>query len=225
MGLEDWERNMETVVTSFSMSMAWSFFFGTRWSLSMWGKVWNGNQMLLAEAIAVVISVSCFLVIFALDKIKDAEWTGAKTDACIGQIISAIGILVGFSWEQTFDASVSALASRSHDPVGVKLLLGVCSAILVVPAWRFYMLPMIVHEGWRYGFVGNHVSKYMDAKDPKAMEHFYKQLEHLIVGHPQKMIDKHPEKFKKRDPTIKKQICDLLKEELKTLEKEVAVQG
>ena len=47
-----------------------------------------------------------------LDKLADAEATGKFTDEIIKHLIGSVGILVGFSWEQSFDCSVGPGAPR-----------------------------------------------------------------------------------------------------------------
>merc|ERR1712176_1023910 len=86
--------------------------------------------------------IACFSVIF-LDKIDDfhAGSEDSKAGArAIQEIITALGILVGFSWEHCFEGSVGAVASLTDHPRITKLVLGCLVTILVVPAWRRYVL-------------------------------------------------------------------------------------
>merc|ERR1711959_175297 len=69
--------------------------------------------------------------------------------------MSAMSLLIGFGWEQCFDDSVSALASNAPsgvilNPHTTRLALTFFCAGLLVPAWKWYMLPYIVAKGWRY---------------------------------------------------------------------------
>merc|ERR1711957_902014 len=86
--------------------------------------------------------VACFVVIF-LDKIDDFHAGSEDSQAgarAIQQIITALGILVGFSWEHCFEGSVGAVAGLTDHPRITKLVLGCLVTILVVPAWRKYVL-------------------------------------------------------------------------------------
>jgi len=146
------ERNFGMTTAVVSMSMAWCVFFSVRWYLNTY-IVFMSDPMLLNICLALLLSLSCFSVIFVLDKIADAEWTGDAADDAIRQIIGGIGILVGFAWEQCFDVAVASMASVSPDPHLAKAVLAVFCVGIIVPAWRWYLLPMVVQGGWKCGFV------------------------------------------------------------------------
>lgn len=211
------ERQLDQVVATFAMGMAWSYFYSTKWSLGALPVAWNSNTTLLTLVEAVVVSAICFSFIFVLDKLADAEWTSERVDDCIRAVISAIGILVGFSWEQTFDASVAALASQTDSPTIMKLVLAIACAVIVVPAWKNYMLPVIVHKGWRFGFIAVHATQYVDGalkdhadsngEDSKALDKYFENLKHLTTGH----------KLHNTDKKLKQAIRDLLFEQLRDL--------
>merc|ERR1719311_1701762 len=191
--------------------MAWSFFYSSKWALaSLPG--WMGDTTLLALVLAVSVSVVAFFFIFILDKLADADWTPESVDKMIVEIIGALGIQVGFAWEQTFDASVAALASHTGSPVLMKLVLGMICAFFIVPAWKNYMLPMIIEEGWRYGFIATRVTRYMDEDDDETMRHYYDQLKHLLTGH-KKHADNNVEAL-----DLKNKLIDLIKAQIASLE-------
>lgn len=59
------------------------------------------------------------------------------------KMITALGILIGFSWEQCFDTAVAVVAAggKAHVPPAVsKLVMSVALVFLVFPAWRLYIL-------------------------------------------------------------------------------------
>ncbi|CAE8610629.1 unnamed protein product, partial [Polarella glacialis] len=60
-------------------------------------------------------------------------------------IIKAMAILVGFSWEQAFDASVEKTCEHSTTlpPAWAKLILAALMVGMVLPGWRFYILPQV----------------------------------------------------------------------------------
>lgn len=80
-------------------------------------------------------------------------------------VIDANGILVGFAWERCFDVAVldlakevsqktknSAISAESIEGI-TRVILAVFCAGLIVPAWRWYILPMFTENGWRTGVV------------------------------------------------------------------------
>lgn len=149
-------RIKETMTVATMMSFAWSFFFGMRWFLA--SLRFSEEPMQLGLALALTISFISFGSIRGLDCLADLDSTGPKADRIIWKIIAAIGVLIGFAWEQCFDAAVSSIASRSSSPSIVKLALAIFCVVLIVPAWRLYILPMVVRKGWLSGFViqGHH---------------------------------------------------------------------
>merc|ERR1712130_939009 len=97
------------------------------------------------------------------------------------QIMFAIGLAVGFAWEQCFDKSVDSVAEATEDsklflvnPATTKVALAIGCAGLLVPAWRMYILPFVHHQGWQYGWGVNLVDKYCkkveDADDDENAE-------------------------------------------------------
>merc|ERR1712217_994301 len=87
-------------------------------------------------------AVALFFVIF-LDKVDDSHKGTEDSRAgasAIQQIITALGILVGFSWEHCFEGSVAAVAGLTSHPRITKLALAISVTMLVVPAWRKYIL-------------------------------------------------------------------------------------
>eukprot|EP00435_Cladocopium_sp_Y103_P075290 s14_g56.t1 len=64
----------------------------------------------------------------------------------------AIGVLIGFAWERCFDVAVDETAEREASegilpPSLVKVVLALMLATLVVPAWRWYILPVVRELG------------------------------------------------------------------------------
>merc|ERR1719281_844700 len=107
------------------------------------------------------MALVCLPLIMVLDNLADLRCTGRVIDKVIKQIITANGLLVGFSWEQSFDASVSAIASRSASPEATKFCLACFCGLLVLPAWVKFMLPMSIQGGWRFGFIPENATKHL----------------------------------------------------------------
>jgi len=185
------ERFYETASVIAIMSFAWCFFFGARMIFGSFPMLAENMQLNLA--IALVLSAISFSCIRLLDKAADADWSGPKVDNFIVKIIGAFGILVGFAWEQCFDSAVASLASRTANPIMMKLVLAIFCVVLVVPAWRWYMLPMVVQKGWLYGFV------------IKDIHHVHA----IVEGH--KQLEEEEEKVKREKATKRESISKGLK--------------
>ncbi|CAK9058275.1 unnamed protein product [Durusdinium trenchii] len=126
-----------------AMATAWSIHFSVDWWLS-------ANIMadgaVLAVICAVVVTCFALLLIFVLDKLADMEFTDNEVDSSLRALISSLGILIGFSWERSFDEAVGGLAEGrvfGLPPPVLTLILAIFLASMVVPAWKWYILPVV----------------------------------------------------------------------------------
>ena len=76
--------------------------------------VFQGQAEVLAVTLALLLSALCFGGILPLDWLADQSWTDEHCDTAIRSIMSAMGILIGFGWEQCFDASVDQIAMETN---------------------------------------------------------------------------------------------------------------
>mmetsp|Transcript_30359 Transcript_30359/g.64290 ORF Transcript_30359/g.64290 Transcript_30359/m.64290 type:complete len:654 (+) Transcript_30359:1-1962(+) len=182
----DAERSREIITTFTSMAAAWSFFFATRWLLAISGIV-GDDETMLGISLALALSVVSFLWVIVLDwKHDEIRGVTHKTEAersrkveadtqvepehateeedkskrielALKRIIAVCGILVGFGWEQCFDGAVAAAAAPTSNPIMVKCFLAFFCVLIVAPAWILYLLPMVVLDGWRFGFLPHFV--------------------------------------------------------------------
>jgi len=92
-----------------------------------------------------------------VDKIADnmrTAYEGQKdtllfVEEIIRVIINSLGILVGFSWEHSFDGSVEDIAENAPlrgkaASVNTQLILGIAVCALILPAWREYILQKVM---------------------------------------------------------------------------------
>merc|ERR1719329_293709 len=119
------DRLWDAISVAASMTMAWCFFFSGRWFLSGTPEILyddteaHSDMMMLTLLQALVLSSLSFSLIRVLDMIEDRHRSSAQSknvEEGIEQIIKALGILVGFAWEQCFDTSVAAISSRLPNP-------------------------------------------------------------------------------------------------------------
>jgi len=88
-----------------------------------------------------------------LDVIPRESRNSVTMDAVLKVVIRALGILVGFAWEQCFDQAVDDLSDVCPNKHLARLVLAAACILIIVPAWKWYVLPMYEQEGWRFGFV------------------------------------------------------------------------
>jgi len=134
------------------MIFAWCFFFGVQMFIEHivdaegLSDAAKGVETIKAVAVAVLITFCCYVMIFVLDKLADADFTDDAIDKSIRELIKALGILIGFAWEKSFDAAVVSVAeeaSHSLAPSVTKLVMSVVICFTVIPAWRWYILPQL----------------------------------------------------------------------------------
>lgn len=128
-------RVKNLVVGTFSMGFAWAFLFATRSLFDSWSFLQSRkiSPLTIEGRIVLAMTLSLFacMIIVILDR----------------NIITGLSILIGFTWEHTFDGCVEAISSLFSDPLAIKLKLFLTFLIvlIVVPAWRKYILAKVVH--------------------------------------------------------------------------------
>lgn len=123
-----------------SMCLAWSLHWGVMW----WATIHLsklGAPSLIAVLGALVVSVLAWGLIFILDKLADQDWTDETVDRSLRAFIRACGVLIGFSWENSFETAVGGVVDGLPLPAPVvKLLMALVLASMVIPAWKWYIL-------------------------------------------------------------------------------------
>merc|ERR1712079_187134 len=105
----EWKKRVLSICSDyFTFGNAWCLYFGVEWALS--SQLVGSEEALLHVIISLFLSAVAFLMIFVLDKVIDHGIVGEGSEAAVETIILAFGVLVGFAWEQSFDAAVSVVA-------------------------------------------------------------------------------------------------------------------
>jgi len=131
------------------MGFAWCCLFGSRTVfLKTPALDKNGVGMVTISGrvlLALILSLISTAFIFVLDLIDDVAKRGAPPGKSpggeiISQIVFAKSILVGFSWEHSFDGGVECIAAKTSHPLCTQSLVAVFMWFAVVPAWRRHIL-------------------------------------------------------------------------------------
>jgi len=126
-----------------SMCFAWALLFSTRWLCFKTG-AFGLPSIMGRVCMALILSLFAGLCVFGLDCVDDAlKEQGEDRQASAGAIqmlVNSLGILIGFSWEHSFDGGVAAVAGHSSHPEIVKLLMGIGIAGAMTPMWRRHIL-------------------------------------------------------------------------------------
>mmetsp|Transcript_30159 Transcript_30159/g.73473 ORF Transcript_30159/g.73473 Transcript_30159/m.73473 type:complete len:616 (+) Transcript_30159:65-1912(+) len=138
------------------MTYAWCCYYSFQTLLAASG-ICNRDTIILGVALALTTSIVAFANIFVLDWFADRSWTADNVDRVIRQVIGAIGVQIGFAWEQCFDIALAAVSSRAVNPSNAKFCISLFCCFLMIPAWKRHILPMVFDDGWRCGFIGRQV--------------------------------------------------------------------
>mmetsp|Transcript_90673 Transcript_90673/g.180312 ORF Transcript_90673/g.180312 Transcript_90673/m.180312 type:complete len:972 (+) Transcript_90673:67-2982(+) len=140
--------------TVFAMCFAWCLLSTVTWAGSKLlhdiGFFFDKPHTTGQDAtIALIVSFLAFCLIRVLDLIEDMEATGEVTDKCTRSMIDSLAILIGFSWEHAFERGVKVIAATTRSrgnwcPAIAKFLLAISVALVVIPAWRLYILKMVL---------------------------------------------------------------------------------
>lgn len=132
---------------SSAMAFAWTLLFSARWEITRFsGYLGPPTSLTSRISLALVISFFAAMIIKMLDFVIDLESTQEDADEALGNIISSLGILVGFSWEQSFDGGVEVVALRTYRPLWTELALACAVVALILPAWRRHILEKVIVE-------------------------------------------------------------------------------
>jgi len=143
------ERLVMIGISSTSMTFAWGVLWATRWwclNVPVFELPSIMGRVVMALMLSSVSCAAVFCLDFVDDMHKGSEDSKAGAQA-IQMMVNSLGILIGFSWEHTFDGGVNAVAGATRYPKTVKFFMGVGIAGLMVPMWRRHILTKEVsHE-------------------------------------------------------------------------------
>lgn len=127
---------------SIGNAFAFCAFFAMTWYTQTWSPV-GGNDQVLLLAMFVTISGFCMLgILHNLSHIKCMpKWFGAEVKAFVGPV----SFMIGFAWKQATLSAIDVINNRTPMPKTVnEVVLTIAIAVVVIPAWRWYILPVVM---------------------------------------------------------------------------------
>lgn len=89
---------------------------------------------------ALIISAASFMLILPLDKIEDSIRDLRGTGRIFKDVIIALGVVVGMSWEPVFNKSIAVVSHTYSNPVLWQLLIALILVAVMLPAWKRFIL-------------------------------------------------------------------------------------
>lgn len=167
-------RILEAVLNATGMCFAWCLIWATKWLAKMFSEMDEipadqevepggplfSHEILGRVLLAFMLTAFAAGSVFAVDAVADAMRNSYEDDRDTLQfleeitrvIVNSLGILVGFSWEHSFDGSVEDVSHETQIEVGewklmpaeFQLFLGISVCILILPAWRDFILEKVM---------------------------------------------------------------------------------
>lgn len=126
-------------------SAAFCFLYAITWAMASRTKVSSPPGMMV---LALIVTLVGFAAIYLLDFLADLSCTGETVDTEIKALVGPVSVFIGFGWKQAFVGAILTIDARETlMPAPVQTLA--CTVVLVlvvVPAWRLYILPVVMSE-------------------------------------------------------------------------------
>eukprot|EP00928_Gymnodinium_smaydae_P044911 TRINITY_DN2997_c2_g1_i1.p1 TRINITY_DN2997_c2_g1~~TRINITY_DN2997_c2_g1_i1.p1 ORF type:complete len:790 (+),score=121.71 TRINITY_DN2997_c2_g1_i1:142-2511(+) len=145
------ERFIQILTNISLMGFCWCFMYATEWWIASLHLA-NRDRAVVKFLLASTLSLLSFIMILVFDKIADTLEHIRKNNiaSVFRQLMSCAGILIGFSWESTFDVALDKLVEHCGDPKlepAFKTAIGILSTCIIVPAWIRIIIPKTTDEG------------------------------------------------------------------------------
>jgi len=166
-------RYIDMMKNQGAMTFAWCVLGASGWQAQashVMDAIGGAHSMTGSLMLALILSFSAMIAIFGLDKIEDRSKEN-REDHQVGKlvrnVITALSILVGFSWEHAFAHSIEAVSQQTSMPHLCHFCMGLLVALSIIPAWRKYILEKVMI----------HTQKVEDTSGHGELSSHYEQLE------------------------------------------------
>eukprot|EP00928_Gymnodinium_smaydae_P020481 TRINITY_DN17914_c0_g2_i1.p1 TRINITY_DN17914_c0_g2~~TRINITY_DN17914_c0_g2_i1.p1 ORF type:complete len:653 (-),score=138.46 TRINITY_DN17914_c0_g2_i1:167-1855(-) len=129
------------IITAFVFS--WCIYFSADWFVRKMAPTLESGMM-RQVSMALLVTVFAMSGIWLVEKLTSAKFTGRRAHRAARSIVVALATLIGFSWEKCFDIAVTSVADKTGSPAVAKVGMAIVLVAVVVPAWRWYILPDVL---------------------------------------------------------------------------------
>lgn len=144
----DTHRFFELAQIISSFAFAWNLLNVSTWRIQLTADKVHWTHIWTEVVEALLVSLASVGVIFLFDKIADLKSTPPSVDQAIRDLILALGVLIGFSWEHAFHIGIVDIAARVHEKMtwnedACKFFGCTAITLIVLPAFRWYIVPKV----------------------------------------------------------------------------------
>jgi hypothetical protein len=134
-----WKKRTIMFATSFcSMSVAWAFLLWGQWQFASYSE--ERSEIFCKTAFALAASFATVVGIVLLAKLGRGQAV-SHFRPVRNVLLASLSLLVGWGWEQAFDAAVETIAEESANPAREKIIVAVGLCCVVIPVYAMYLKP------------------------------------------------------------------------------------
>jgi len=134
----------ELLQSALSLVFSWSLIRAVQWAIIDLCKKQVFDllpaSLVVRLASALIVSAASFFVILPLDKIEDSIRGLRGTGRLFKDVIMALGVVVGISWEPVFNKSIAVITHTYSNPVLGHITMALALVIVMLPAWKRFIL-------------------------------------------------------------------------------------
>jgi hypothetical protein len=149
-----------------TMSCAWAFLL---WGeFEFYESLFATNAILARAVFALLCTAMCFSLLFGFSVVVKRRNAAAQARSPVGQdarslahlktqalideeherdirrlVVNMLSLIIAFSWEETFDASVEGAVEGDAHPATAKVIMALVVAAVVLPVYVFYLRPHV----------------------------------------------------------------------------------
>jgi len=135
------KRVMNFFTTVAAMNVAWAFLYWGEWEF--FEALYPGEAIKGRVMFAIVTTCLGCLAMVGLTKVPRSASKGEMANV-MKVALTAISLLIAWSWELCFDAAMEQMVVGAAHPAGLKIASTLALFTIVVPVYRYYIKPACI---------------------------------------------------------------------------------
>jgi len=132
------KRVMNFFTTVATMNVAWAWLYWGEWEF--FEALYPGQAIMGRVMFAITMTIVGGIGLMGLSKMKADTKAGVKNEKKVA--LTALSLVIAWSWELCFDAAMEDMSEGSAHPVWAKVSATLLLAGVVVPVYATYMKPI-----------------------------------------------------------------------------------